>query len=908
MEEDVATAVAPEVVVRPPTPEPPVVSAASESVASHETLPKEQSDSKISSAEAHVTALISEDMPVPAPITADPTVPDPVPGDSTPASPASPVSLDFSTTSKLSAVPPALLRALELEGSRSDSSTSGLFTPAQRSEDSTPVPSEDGAAVPSEGAAEASAVLEDGEVQDEPAAPMSPQAEEGPPSVEHSTLVNEEGSTADERNSASHDDLPDLVLPDGADDDADEIGAAADDDDDIASTPRGGSVEPTVSESPIEEVKDITLPVEAAAEALPKEPGQPVDIPVTVDEEHAHSIVEGDEDADGEVDPDYSPAESAESVDKEDPFQFMGSKSKVAPGEVGNDEPESAEVSPDPEVSPATPTVDAAPREEEPEAAEREPEVVPNNATPAAQDEPAPAEEAVPDKKEPESPVEAETKADDEEEAPTRNLKRKWRDPNPAPARVTRSQSGVVAKGPGKKGKTSSRKKAPASKKGKPDSSAPAGDGDGDSIDDGASESASVSSGASTVYRLLASASRAGSVASTVSGDSPSTFASPIASRSRPIPSLIHSHGFLHHHHGAPPPPPPPPPPLVIPSTSNGQQSAPKSARTEAHSPVTTSEPSTPSLKRAPNVNSPVTRSNCRFHKISLPREEDGPRVFFIVPGCSLGDGELMEEEEIKDEGFSTNEDHMRMISNVEALELNPYLIGVVRQLVGVDLLREQQEIFYLPTEGEKVRRRRRKGAGAIESLRQLHRQSISSARPVLAREGSPRPSEASRGDAGSVRGENGAHTDNEGSALSNLNGDGEDDRSERPAKRRKRSADAEEGTSPAAASADGTQDASARPGSAAPEEKQPTASSLPPVVRRSKRKALNPDAAAYKPGQDDAEEEEEEVETRTRRGTRKGTKRSRTMEETLQSAPKAKRTRLRKTASAVAAAGAADS
>ncbi|KAI0000894.1 hypothetical protein BJV77DRAFT_958603 [Russula vinacea] len=141
-------------------------------------------------------------------------------------------------------------------------------------------------------------------------------------------------------------------------------------------------------------------------------------------------------------------------------------------------------------------------------------------------------------------------------------------------------------------------------------------------------------------------------------------------------------------------------------------------------------------------MNSPVTRSNCRFHKISLPRGEDGMRAYFVVPGCALGDGELMNGEDIRDEGFSTHEDHKRMLPNVETLDLNPYLVGVLRQLVGVDLLREQQEIFYLPSEEKKPRKRRQT---ALEHLRQFRRQSISTGGP-LAREHSPLPPEVSQG------------------------------------------------------------------------------------------------------------------------------------------------------------------
>lgn len=109
---------------------------------------------------------------------------------------------------------------------------------------------------------------------------------------------------------------------------------------------------------------------------------------------------------------------------------------------------------------------------------------------------------------------------------------------------------------------------------------------------------------------------------------------------------------------------------------------------------------SAPSGSRSsPFASQRATRSNCRYRKISVPREEDGPRVCFLVPGCSLGDEEVVEENEIEDLGEATYADSLRMVRDIESL-FDSYLIGVLRQLVGVDLLREQ-EVFYLPAPGE---------------------------------------------------------------------------------------------------------------------------------------------------------------------------------------------------------------
>ncbi|KAH9050944.1 hypothetical protein EDB83DRAFT_1353835 [Lactarius deliciosus] len=238
-----------------------------------------------------------------------------------------------------------------------------------------------------------------------------------------------------------------------------------------------------------------------------------------------------------------------------------------------------------------------------------------------------------------------------------RALKRKRRYPNPGSTRITRSQSGAKAGGGKKKG-PSFRRKA-ASRKSKLEQVDPSVD----SADEEASEIASVSSGASAaVYRLLHPPSRAGSVISSASGDAP--WASPLSSRVVP---LVHSHGLLLHHHGRPAPPPLA---LPVPPTGPLKDQRPDQAKTKSPAPI--SEPSTPTLRRSQSINSPVTRSNCRFHKISLPRGDSGQRAHFVVPGCALGDGELMEGEDIKDEGLSTHEDHKRMLPNVETIDLDP--------------------------------------------------------------------------------------------------------------------------------------------------------------------------------------------------------------------------------------------
>lgn len=492
--------------------------------------------------------------------------------------------------------------------------------------------------------------------------------------------------------------------------------------------------------------------------------------------------------------------------------------------------------------------------------------------------------------------VQSEVKASDEREHSTRVLKRKRKDLNLASIRKARSESTVVVKRGRKKGPvSSSRGTAASSERAVSEWVDP--NVDADSVDDGISETASVGSGTSTVYRLLHPTSRAGSVVSSASGDASWT-SPPTSGLGRVIP-LIHSHG-LHRHGPAPP----------SPASSTGPHKGTPSEQVKAKSPLPTYEPSSPSLRRAPSMNSPVTRSNCRFHKISLPRGEDRVRAYFVVPGCALGDGELMDGEDIRDEGFSTHEDHKRILPNVETLDLDPYLVGVLRQLVGVDLLREQQEIFYLPSEEEKPKKRHR--TTALESFRQFRRQSISSGGP-LGRDQSPRPSEISQGrgtprsTSGSVAGgsvwEGSVVLSNDGDYILSEpdNGDGD---GETPTTKRPRFSAAEMNI---LASTDEDLGHSTVPDRSTILEEEPTISSEPAAPRRRKRKAPKHDAAAYKPGEEDPKDDEE-GETKTRRSsTRKAMKRSRTMEENSASAPRSKKKRLGRSVS-VAGAGAIDS
>ena len=226
-------------------------------------------------------------------------------------------------------------------------------------------------------------------------------------------------------------------------------------------------------------------------------------------------------------------------------------------------------------------------------------------------------------------------------------------------------------------------------------------------------DSLSTSSGGSTVSRMLLPGSRTSSRASSVLSDAPSNISLSVESLSLPLEQPAHSPNNdsppLFHAHGAARRQQLQLPPYTIAQQHHEQEITP--ARTKLSLPDSSKSQQSASSRPSTSTSSPVTRSNCRFHKISLPREEGGPRVYFLVPGCSLGDRELMEAQEIEDHGYATIEDGSRIVRDIESLDFSLYLVGFLRQLVGVDLLREQ-EVYYLPQPGEDPNRIGRRKPG----------------------------------------------------------------------------------------------------------------------------------------------------------------------------------------------------
>ena len=174
-------------------------------------------------------------------------------------------------------------------------------------------------------------------------------------------------------------------------------------------------------------------------------------------------------------------------------------------------------------------------------------------------------------------------------------------------------------------------------------------------------------------------------------------------------PPLLHTHlRTIPHHHGLPSAIPQIQPQQYVQKSSSiprQSDSRPTAvADLNAPKPGPSSHPGPPH-RSSSSSNSPVTRSHCRYHKISIPRyEDDGPREYFLVPGCSLGNRELIAEELIEDHGDATPEDADRSVNDIVSLEgLNPYLVGIMRQLVGLD---RDQEVYYVtPHPGGHVRK-----------------------------------------------------------------------------------------------------------------------------------------------------------------------------------------------------------
>lgn len=251
-------------------------------------------------------AELSSTVPnIPAPIVADPSVPDPVPGDS---STHSSLITNTPDTLGLSAISPAIL----LDPSQISSGASGLFTPAQRSEGDTPVHLEDDAA-------ETPTALSNGGDKDLATALIPLQPEDDPLPIEHLITGYKDGDDTEDKD-AHVDGLvePSQLVPPphegirtagvGVDTQTPATDAVESADKASLQSDRG-STELSVSQLP---KKGSTLASEVSSRIFKGSPEHPTVLdPGSEGPLGSPSPTGGDEDADGEADPDYSSVNGA---------------------------------------------------------------------------------------------------------------------------------------------------------------------------------------------------------------------------------------------------------------------------------------------------------------------------------------------------------------------------------------------------------------------------------------------------------------------------------------------------------------------------------------------------------------------------------------------------------------------
>ena len=218
-----------------------------------------------------------------------------------------------------------------------------------------------------------------------------------------------------------------------------------------------------------------------------------------------------------------------------------------------------------------------------------------------------------------------------------------------------------------------------------------------------------------------------------------------------------------------------------------------------------------------------------------------------------------MEEEDIQEHGDVMSHD----ILDPDVENLDPYVVGLLRQLVGVDLIR-QQEVFYMPQKGEEYHtlpsekiNPRLSGIGTISA----RIGSTSTAARKKARGGKWGDTISSAGSrSASVARSDHASARSVHSSASVSDNEGSDAGSKPKAKRARRAPS----TTPSIASTSSKQ----------------TVSSPRRNVRRSRR--LQPEAHAYKPSAE-SEEESSGEETRPKKGrtARRGKKRTRATSDT---------------------------
>jgi hypothetical protein len=239
---------------------------------------------------------------IPAPIVADPSFPDPVPGES-------------SDASGISIIPLSIQKLYDLDVPQLGSGTSGLFTPAQRSDGGTPV------------------LLED-ETQEAPTSPRN-YADKGPATPSTPLQIHAEPSSPK---------CPIVVGDDGGDDKSAHVAwvdtfiepskSASHDEHHIVVEAVGVDTDPAVDAVQVGD--DSSALIDNSSKESPEHPGV-----LAVSGERLPGFpktVEDDEDADGEADPEYSSVDGVLEEDKlNNVHQPVDEAEVVAREKVGND-------------------------------------------------------------------------------------------------------------------------------------------------------------------------------------------------------------------------------------------------------------------------------------------------------------------------------------------------------------------------------------------------------------------------------------------------------------------------------------------------------------------------------------------------------------------------------------------
>lgn len=217
-----------------------------------------------------------------------------------------------------------------------------------------------------------------------------------------------------------------------------------------------------------------------------------------------------------------------------------------------------------------------------------------------------------------------------------------------------------------------------------------------------------------------------------------------------------------------------------------------------------------------------------------------------------------MKDEEIEDHGDATIEDSKRMVTDIESLNFDSYLIGTLRQLVGVDLLREQ-EVYYLPEPGKEAEivKKVKPDKSAVVKLSSRTLDGMSSPTSSVRSPLSSRPPISFAGSASTVSHH---HNDNEGAFSESDSSDESDDEFSWEA---------------------GIPHPLKKSGSSPPQEGEPSSSQTTGKRPGHKRKRLRKDAAEYKPEEEEVSEHTDQETTPRPKVKRKNRlKRSRTVVE----------------------------